>query len=186
MSMIDCPECGNQISDKAPACPNCGVVLSGTKKAERFPRYKIVLLVVLIVAGAILGGWWRYFIGPQSVLRQPKVVVDERVALNEGQSLIYRFVLKSASRVEVEVNAQPKQVSVMLMSDADAESFRKANQMVFGGQFSMRQAVSSENILSMNKTEILPQGAWSIVVMRPLEAILFGESTTAQIKVTVY
>ena len=24
MSLINCPECGKQISDKAPACPNCG------------------------------------------------------------------------------------------------------------------------------------------------------------------
>ena len=24
MALIQCPECGKQISDKAPACPNCG------------------------------------------------------------------------------------------------------------------------------------------------------------------
>ena len=24
MSLIKCPECGKEISDKAPACPNCG------------------------------------------------------------------------------------------------------------------------------------------------------------------
>lgn len=29
MSMIKCPECGHQISDKAPVCPNCGVEIAG-------------------------------------------------------------------------------------------------------------------------------------------------------------
>ena len=29
MSIIKCPECGHQISDKAPTCPNCGVEIAG-------------------------------------------------------------------------------------------------------------------------------------------------------------
>ena len=29
MAMIKCPECGRQISDKAPVCPNCGVEIAG-------------------------------------------------------------------------------------------------------------------------------------------------------------
>ena len=29
MAIIKCPECGKQISDKAPTCPNCGVQIAG-------------------------------------------------------------------------------------------------------------------------------------------------------------
>lgn len=29
MAIIKCPECGRQISDKAPTCPNCGVEIAG-------------------------------------------------------------------------------------------------------------------------------------------------------------
>lgn len=29
MAMIKCPECGHQVSDKAPYCPNCGVEIAG-------------------------------------------------------------------------------------------------------------------------------------------------------------
>ncbi|WP_200174978.1 zinc-ribbon domain-containing protein [Ectothiorhodospira shaposhnikovii] len=28
MALIDCPECGRQVSDKAPACPGCGVPIA--------------------------------------------------------------------------------------------------------------------------------------------------------------
>lgn len=34
--MIKCPECGRQISDKAPFCPNCGVAIAG--KITRCPQ----------------------------------------------------------------------------------------------------------------------------------------------------
>lgn len=36
MAMIKCPECGRQISDKAPFCPNCGVAIAG--KIIRCPQ----------------------------------------------------------------------------------------------------------------------------------------------------
>ena len=31
MAIIKCPECGHQISDKAPVCPSCGVEM------QKFP-----------------------------------------------------------------------------------------------------------------------------------------------------
>ena len=36
MALINCPECSKEVSDKAPACPNCGVVLnaSSTEKVH--------------------------------------------------------------------------------------------------------------------------------------------------------
>lgn len=36
MAIIKCPECGRQISDKAPVCPNCGVQIAG--KIIRCPQ----------------------------------------------------------------------------------------------------------------------------------------------------
>jgi hypothetical protein len=34
MALIDCPECGAKVSDKAPTCPHCGVVIAGTSDAR--------------------------------------------------------------------------------------------------------------------------------------------------------
>ena len=36
MAIIKCPECGHQISDKAPTCPSCGVEIAG--KVIRCPE----------------------------------------------------------------------------------------------------------------------------------------------------
>ena len=29
MAIIKCPECGHQVSDQAPTCPSCGIVIAG-------------------------------------------------------------------------------------------------------------------------------------------------------------
>ncbi|MDB4683898.1 zinc ribbon domain-containing protein [bacterium] len=41
MALIDCPECSNKISDKAPSCPHCGVVFEGDENTIKIPRQKI-------------------------------------------------------------------------------------------------------------------------------------------------
>ena len=38
MSLIDCPECGHQVSTKAPACPHCGVPMGSSSEAPAGPR----------------------------------------------------------------------------------------------------------------------------------------------------
>ncbi|MBQ6164739.1 MAG: zinc ribbon domain-containing protein [Clostridia bacterium] len=56
MALINCPECGKEISDRAKQCPSCGFRL----KKYRYPKLKIILItscafvfVSLIVYGAI-------------------------------------------------------------------------------------------------------------------------------------
>ena len=42
MSLIKCPECGHEVSTKAPACPQCGVLIAGNIK--RCPVCNTILL----------------------------------------------------------------------------------------------------------------------------------------------
>lgn len=37
MALINCPECGRQVSDKAPTCPGCGVVIAA-QPSEAVPQ----------------------------------------------------------------------------------------------------------------------------------------------------
>ncbi|MCG5501223.1 zinc-ribbon domain-containing protein [Ectothiorhodospira lacustris] len=34
MALIDCPECGRQVSDKAPTCPGCGAPIAALESTE--------------------------------------------------------------------------------------------------------------------------------------------------------
>ena len=34
MALINCPECGSQVSDSAGACPNCGHPMRGNKPSK--------------------------------------------------------------------------------------------------------------------------------------------------------
>ncbi|GHE68087.1 hypothetical protein GCM10019059_29940 [Camelimonas fluminis] len=52
MSLISCPECGRQISDRAPACPGCGYPVADDS-AARPDR----VVGVAGVAGNVAGAW---------------------------------------------------------------------------------------------------------------------------------
>ncbi len=203
MALIECPECKREVSDKAPTCPHCGVAIAGAglhkpevpRITKKRPVVGPILLLLLIVVGAGLIWLWRAATsekaaptsaGPAASLRQPKKLVDERIQLKEGQYIIYSFVLYTDSRVQVQIAAEPKHVDVMLMTKAEAEKFRDVTGNLFGGKYTYRQALSGRLVLKMDKTEILPQGEWSIVVMRPSETLLFGKETAATVTVTAY
>ncbi len=51
--LIKCPECGHEVSDKAPVCPNCGVRLNTKKEKSNTPVYIAIALLVAVIIGAI-------------------------------------------------------------------------------------------------------------------------------------
>lgn len=56
MALINCPECGKQISDNAEKCVNCGCPIStneGTNNKKAKKKAPIVLLIVLLIAIAL-------------------------------------------------------------------------------------------------------------------------------------
>lgn len=70
MAIINCPECGKEISDKAPACPNCGhplkkadPVKSGPAQSAKKSKKKgscigglIVIIAIVVIVAAIGSG----------------------------------------------------------------------------------------------------------------------------------
>lgn len=51
MSMIKCPECGQEISDKADTCPKCG---NPIKKQTSIMVWGIVIVCCIIIAFVLL------------------------------------------------------------------------------------------------------------------------------------
>jgi len=210
MALIKCGECGRALSEMAPACPQCGApagtpcppgvrsnrapaleLPKGKEKNRTRPAFWVALAVMLG------GGFFVYraatsntaappSAGLRATFRQPQKVVSEKISLKEGQAMTYSFQLRTDARVEVKVQATPKDVDVMLMTSAELERFKKATGELFGGRYTYRQALSRKSILNMSQTEILPAGKWAIVVRRPEESVLFGDNTAASVDVTVY
>ncbi len=65
MSLINCPECTSEISDKAPACPKCGAPISAekiatesdlvtTQETSKKLKMHILISVLLIFGGTII------------------------------------------------------------------------------------------------------------------------------------
>ena len=51
--LIKCPECGHEVSDQAPVCPNCGVKLNAKKNKNNTPLYIAILVLVIVAIGAV-------------------------------------------------------------------------------------------------------------------------------------
>ena len=49
MALINCPECGKEISDKALACPSCGCPIGGTGHVKLNKTKNIVIIAILFV-----------------------------------------------------------------------------------------------------------------------------------------
>ena len=53
MALINCKECGKEISDKATSCPHCGYKLKETTGEEELSVAKAVAVVIIIGLGVI-------------------------------------------------------------------------------------------------------------------------------------
>jgi hypothetical protein len=206
MALIECPECKKQISDKALRCPQCGApkvsmvspiprVPGLSEKPRKRTRMRIFLLLLLAIIIGVSYWFWRAStsdrVAPPSagifaVFRQPKTVVNERVELKQGEFISYRFGLRTDSRVEVQVNAQPQHVDVMMMTKEEADRLRQTSGRPSGGEYTYVQALSSKQVHRMDKTEVLQKGEWTVFVSRPSEALLSLERTSVNLTVTVY
>jgi len=213
MALIRCAECGNEISDKASACPRCGAPVgsgvapapppapatpapsapqqatSGLQPPPAKPIKPFLTIGRLILWAFILGGGWLAFkmaTGTSLVaaVRGPQVIVNERLQLKEGSAMGYGFTVPSPRQVDVEVSASPKNVDIMLMTEDQWAKYQKVHGSLFGGQFQYTRALSRQGVMTWSGSDVLPAGAWRVVVERPAEAILFGEATTVSVKIT--
>lgn len=206
MALIECSECRKQISDKALRCPQCGAPrvsmaspvpkVSGLfEKPRRRTRRRILLLLLLAIILGVCYWFWRAStsdrVAPPSagffaVFRQPKTVVAERAELKQGEFVSYPFGLKTDARVEVQVNAQPQHVDVIMMTKEEADRLRQTSGGLSREEYTYVQALSSKQIHRMDKTEVLSKGEWTVFVFRPSEALLSQERTSVNLTVTVY
>lgn len=118
-------------------------------------------------------------------IAQPQVVFDESATLDEGQAKLYSLTVQRPADVRVVVQASPKPVDVMLMNDEDVASYQKAKGSLFGGNYSYREALSSQGITAFDHTDSVPAGRWTLVVQRPQESAILTDKTQAAIKITL-
>lgn len=88
MSMIKCPECGKEVSDKAYACPSCGSPVS--PKTEPTPKKEgkkltVIVIVILIIFISIVS----------SVVTPVYLKMEERLNSDAGNA---RYMYEAGQR----------------------------------------------------------------------------------------
>ncbi len=203
MGLIYCMECRKEVSDKARKCPHCGAPIAranlpwapAASGSRTGGALRAALKFVLFVA-VVGGGWWiwqamtsdtkaPFSAGLTAAFREPRKVADERITLKAGQHVSYPFALETDARVHVRITAVADPVDMMLMSRADAEKFRGAGGNLLGG-YSGFPALSSRQVGMLDKTEVVPKGEWSLVLLRPKDTPSPKPEAAADVAVTVY
>lgn len=54
MALMNCPECGKEVSDKASACPNCGYRITYLEKSSTLIKYAKIGIICLLVVVVII------------------------------------------------------------------------------------------------------------------------------------
>ncbi len=60
MALINCPECGNQVSSSAPNCTTCGYDFVAARRQAKRKRDKIFGALLLLIALAVLYVTWAH------------------------------------------------------------------------------------------------------------------------------
>ncbi len=191
MPLMNCKECLGEISERAYECPKCGVPIRdrpGSKNKDGWQAFGsfIVAFVVGYVVACVMTTEDGTFLTTELVrdLRPSQEIVNSSHEIDEGHYFVQLFELYTDANVRLQINAKSEPVNVMLMTHTDWEEYREA----FGrsGSYKYRSALSEIQVLRFDKTEMLSQGKWAIVVERPSVNGLFQESIHFDIIITVH
>ena len=99
MALINCPECGKEISDEAKTCPNCGKPLKKPKEKKKVNK-KAVIICAVIMSIMVIGG----SIGFSFYSNTPDYVMKQYVKANnnKNQRLLKKLIyLENENEYEV-------------------------------------------------------------------------------------
>ena len=200
MALIKCAKCGKTISDTASVCPSCGEETASVRTASRRRRSsrKLALLALIIAVELLI--FWRSGANNRdkgapstnalaAPLTLPQSVAHQRKQLKEGQSATYPFFLGQGATVRIEITATPKPVDVMVMTSEEAAKFQQGEGKFFAflaPAYTSRQELAAQDVMTMDRTDTLPQGNWVIVITRPREAVFFKKDTVVSTVLTIY
>lgn len=76
MALINCPECGHEVSDTVQQCPHCGYTINGQPQQASSKKSKTPIIVIVAIAlVACLAAGYLFIIQPQQKLSQAEALI---------------------------------------------------------------------------------------------------------------
>ena len=127
MALINCPECGKQISDKAAACIHCGYPLENAAQTNNKARpssicsirlEKITDLVKIAVHSTEIAAILNITTDElTTAIKQMPCILKANIDINEGDSILSKlsaFPMVVSMDAPIKVNASPRTYSVIV------------------------------------------------------------------------
>lgn len=87
--IIKCPECGQEVSDKAECCPHCGVTIAGKKEVKSRRWMWITLVVFLLLIAMTVAGVYLFY---QYTQQQSELTAYENAIKSNEQAILQNFL----------------------------------------------------------------------------------------------
>lgn len=137
MALINCPECGKEISDKVKACPHCGYPLVEESLESSIPQpqqvevtgvrinknksKKIIIYLAGFLVLALIGFFTFKFISEQKAQKEYEAAFNNYI---DQLSLFRTYTISGASESESLTNLTAKVWSNAIYEEYDAETIK--------------------------------------------------------------
>ncbi len=161
MALINCPECGTEVSDKAKSCPKCAYPIKEApiKQKERgnnFPWWVVFVVVVIAIIA--------YSRIPNNIInRLPPSVVQQKHFLNGSYPDVFHINLnKGVAIFTLSLNSNKQQhISVKVIDPGKSDGFHIINETgkSWSGSTSYEVHTTGKHTI-----EVKAQGSWTLRV----------------------
>jgi RNA polymerase subunit RPABC4/transcription elongation factor Spt4 len=93
MALVKCKECGEKVSTKSKACPNCG---AKPPKKTSFVTWGVLIIILI----ALYGGWQKE---PKPISKQNEVKTNQAPSLKQEKMAVAIDVLSISGKIKYEV-----------------------------------------------------------------------------------
>ncbi|WML48488.1 hypothetical protein RCG23_25220 [Neobacillus sp. PS3-34] len=176
MALINCKDCGSQISDKADVCINCGCPIEEEVETENnISRIKRFISITLL-AFFIVGGYSIYSNLTENdkskvsnainfVTNQPTTLYDEEMQIQEDQYRAFPVEMKKSGEVTIEYNIlSGTNLDVYFMESSQYEKWQNIMKNGIGEEVFYNTELSTFGLSASSKTQQVEQGTYYIVL----------------------
>lgn len=141
--LINCPECGHQVSDQAETCPSCGIAIAKKKKRNKKRTRLIVLVVSLILAVTVVVAGLFYY---KSLEEQNEQRAFDNAMLSDQPAVLQNYLDMYTQAPQAHRDSISAHLTALKLIDVDWENALMSGRKADLERFMRRYPNSVHNV----------------------------------------
>ncbi|WP_223592377.1 hypothetical protein [Neobacillus bataviensis] len=181
MALINCSECGSQISDKADVCVKCGCpvekMVGETIVEEKSKKSRISRIIIMFFLAFIIAWGYAAFTNPsddnktgleyvfKQITNQPVSIIDKELQIQEDHYRVFPVELNETADITIEYNiASGPGIDIYFMDSTNYEKWVHLMENGTNENIYYNTELSTFGLYSNTKTQQVEAGSYYIVL----------------------